>query len=301
MNPFVPDPNASAWRLIGWGFVWKVQTALAGKNFTIAVHDYLVATRFGYDLMGGDVQTATLGISIINESRKAIAPYYRQFSSKDLFTLYAGLTTQITKFEGRKSAIENEQARMLLGIQFIQDAKQKNDYKLLQTTFGRDAKQAIAYLKNLTDDKRSAYFESIAKETREFVDYWTQNIDKPMAERDTWKESPESKVWIKLTKPFAAGVPSFATMSDFAICQTKIFAISAYALANSKSNKVAPISLKSVNPKVSLDPFSGKHLIYSSSGPEFKVYSIGQDLTDDGGESDESDQEPDIGIETDSN
>jgi hypothetical protein len=58
-----------------------------------------------------------------------------------------------------------------------------------------------------------------------------------------------------------------------------------------------PTSLAVFSPQAVRDPFTGKPFFYQSGEGEFKVYSAGSDGIDDGGESNESFDSPDLVIE----
>ena len=52
--PFASRTHRSGWRLIGQALTWRIEEAITDARYDDAIQDCLVATRFGFDLSGGD-------------------------------------------------------------------------------------------------------------------------------------------------------------------------------------------------------------------------------------------------------
>lgn len=187
---------------------------------------------------------------------------------------------------------------MLLGVQFIQDCHRRKSYDVLLTQLGKGAKPAISYLKGLDESKRVPYFANFSDGTKGFVDHWQSQIDKPLPERAQWLESAGSGPWKRFGQAFWGTVEPMASIADSCIAHTRILALSIWATARSKAYGAPSTTLKGLSPSLTLDPYSGRSLIYVVSGPDFKLYSVGPDGNDDLGESDESGQTPDVILES---
>ena len=296
-DPFLPDSNAKGWRLIGRGLLWKIESAVKQEAFDEAAKWVVVATQFGLDLTQGDSATASLGFNIVNDARRAFAPHYKRLSVSQLGAFHSGLAKAVKDYKGLKGTVNHEEKRMMLGVQYVQDCYQKKDFSGLQSQLGKDAKPAINYLKGLEGTKREEYFKSLSEATRLFVDHWSDEIDKPRPERSPWADQPGANVYKRIANAFWGTVEPMASMSDMCLAQTRILAVSAWARANARSKGAAKFDLKGLPRSLTLDPYSGRSLIYKVSGQEFKVYSVGADGRDDGGESDEFGQFPDTILE----
>lgn len=300
-NAFDPDPNCSGWRLLGRAAVWRIEEAIEADDWERAVTWTIVATRFGFDLAQGDSQSATLGFAIVSDARKAIAPHLEQLSAATLAKLSQGTSNALAKYKGLRQTLEGERSRMLFGVQFVQDCRQKKDYKELDKHLGRTVKQAVTYLRDLDESKRAAYFEGFADEAKGFVDHWQQQVQKARPDRVPWSEPAGARPWKRFAKAFCGTVEPLVDIADESVTRTRLLAVTAWALSAAKSTGSAPTSLKGLQTGDGIDPYSGRPLVYSASGADFKVYSVGVDGRDDGGDSDGSANASDIVLESGSN
>ena len=68
-------------------------------------------------------------------------------------------------------------------------------------------------------------------------------------------------------------------------------------LAHVKSGRPAPPDLSGFKRETVTDPYTGREFMYKSSGSEFTLYSVGENLQDDGGDTNGSFSSPDLSIE----
>ncbi len=297
-DPFSAPDFALGLRQIGRALAWRAEFAIEEKNWRSAVQDSLTATKIGMDLAQGDAQLASLGYSIMNDVRKVVAPNLEKLSQSDLKVLSDGLFQALARYPGVSSSLDHEEKRSLLGLQFVQDCYRKKDFAELEKRFGKPAKQAVSYLKDLSDSKRQAYFEGFNSDLDSTFLFWKQESAKSKKDRIEFSEQKGSRPWKKFASAFTGTIEPLISMADTALAKTRIFAISSWAMSYSKLAGKAPTKLTGLPKGQATDPFSGQDFFYIASGSDFRIYSIGSNTQDDGGESDEMGLSPDIVLET---
>lgn len=295
---FDVDPDSPEWRLIGHALAWRIASAVEAEDWANAVSWTIVATKFGFDLTQGDAQSATLGFAIVSDARKALAPALERMPSQNLASLSQGIVNALSRFKGLAGTVEHEKTRMLYGVQFIQDCRKNKNYALIDDELGRTVSQATTYLRDMDEKHRPEYFEGFAREASAYADHWKTEVEKPRPERKAWEEPSGNRPWKRFSKAFCSSIEPLLDISDAAITKTRLLAINAWALSRSKSTGQAPANLDGFKPIVKTDPFSGQAFIYSASGSDFKVYSVGEDGKDDGGDADGTSTGQDIVLES---
>lgn len=297
-DAFEVDRRSAGWRLIGRALVWRTESQLQAGNTTAAVQSAVQATRMGLALTGGDAQLATLGYAICADARSAIAPKLDHLSQADLAALSSGVLGALKAREPASTTIEHEEVRMLHGVQFVQDCRRTGDYKKLEQALGRTSKQAVTYLRDLAEGKRSAYFDGFAAEIQQVCSHWQKQIDLPRPDRQPWEEPGGSRPWKRFVRSFSGSLEPLADIQDEGLAKCRLLAITAWALAAAKSTGSVPKNLEKFSKANSIDPYTGKPMLYAASGADFRVYSAGKDGRDDGGSLNLSGQDLDVTLET---
>ncbi len=299
--PGVPRSDAEldrlkAWRLVGRVLVWKIEEAVATGNWDTAITWVTVAMRFGIDLSQGGGQETTLGYTIASEARKAIAPHLVNLSPAQL-TRLADSTEASLKRADRKSALEREREQMLYSVQLVQDSYLKKNWETLETLMFKDGREAIDYLKGLEEEESGAYFTGMAAEANEIADQVEANSEIGARERKPLDldERPD-RPWKRFSKHFFRFSETLLSLSDEFYARTKLLALNSRLLAAVKSKGAAPAKLPG-DEDLRTDPYSGEAFVYRSTGSDFIVYSIGEDLRDDGGDTDEGAFRPDLRLD----
>lgn len=292
-----PSPWAKGWRLLGRGVAWRVERACEAGDWDKAVEWALVGTKFGTDLTQGDAATATLGAAVCRDVREALAPSLRRLPASQLLRLGKGLDRILKSMRPASLVVKNEERVAHLGVQFVQDARLDGRTERLADTFGRDARPAIVYLRDLPEGKLAAYFGGFVSEVRQFSRHWAAQSDLPRAQRQDWKPEAADRPWKRFARAFCDSVPAALDVIDVLVAKTRLLSLTAWATAQAKVSGNAPKSLPSVSAWLTTDPYSGEPLVYSASGRDFRIYSVGRDLTDNGGDTDESGESPDVVLE----
>lgn len=301
-GPFEPAPYHNGWRAIGRGFVWRIQEAANRGDFDAAVSNTVLATRFGFALTGGGAMEASLGLATINEARSALAPHLRSLGAAQLNTLSAGLERALNARPPIRITILNEQESMLAAIETVREAFQRNEFTELQTRLQGDGREASAYLRKLRNkdlEEQADYFRGFTEEAIEQARWFATAAEKPAAERKLLSKPRlrDERPWKRFARHFfSVGEPLLAQF-DSTIARSKLLVLDTRILAQVKAKRAAPASLGGYATGTTTDPYSGKPFIYKAAGAEYALYSVGPDLRDDGGETDDSFTTPDLTLE----
>lgn len=301
--PFAPRPNRAEWRLLSRTLVWKIEALGKEMRFDEAITWALCGTRFGFDMTAGNVADATLGLTIIDDVRRVMLPLMLRLESKQLIRLGAGLRIILESRPSFDEMMENETQNMMAAVEFVQTAYRTGDYKVAEDKLGADVGPAIVYLQEMKSAdaaKRPDYFRSFAAEAETMSGHYKAIANMPAVERKSAAKPAlaEERPWRRFSKQFFQSAAPVIEMRDKTIARTKLLSMHANILATIRITKKAPASLSTMPDSVRLDPFTGQSFVYSANGFIYRLYSVGIDGQDDGGDTDESYMAPDLRIET---
>lgn len=301
-GPFDPSPDDRGWRMLGRTVVWRLDGEAQADNFDAAARDAITATRFGFALTGGDAMDASLGFATADDARKSIAPHLRNMGAGQLNNLADGLQHALDTGPPLKQTFEHEKENMLRSVQLVQDSFLKGEFYDLKQRLGPDVRDSITYLQDLRDKsstKQAAYFEGFAAEASEEARWLEAVSDLPLEDRqrDPGPQLAKDRQWKTFAKHFfSAGAP-LLSMRDATLARTRLTILECRILARVKSGQPAPKDLSGFDKDLTTDPYTGRQLVYKASGTDFTIYSVGEDLKDDGGSTDQSFSSPDLTIE----
>lgn len=296
-GPFEPRPLLAGWRLLGRCLAWQVKADLAADRPDGAVDGYLAAVRFGRVLSQGDAETLSLGSTVVDEARRELLAGFATLPRASLDRLAKGTAAALSDGRDPSKAAQNQRRSMLLAVQYLQDATRRGDFEGLEEAMGRDVREAVSYLRRLPEPQRPAYFEGLAAEAGSLADHWAANAARPVTDRPQWSPPAETRPWRRFSRHLFGGLDTAVAQHDRTLARTRLLGVTAWALATAKTTGAAPTSIQSAPSALRPDPYSGRPLAYRASGPEFKAYSVGTDLRDDGGQTDEAGEQPDLGLE----
>jgi hypothetical protein len=301
-EPFAPAAHHAGWRLVGSGLVWSIQIAAAEGEFDSAVASAVAATTFGFDLTAGSAVDASLGLSIADEARVAIAPHLRSMSTAQLDTLARGIRKALERKPTLVEAMDNEHRNIVLGIQMIQDVYRDGKLDLLREKMGVEVREAVAYLADLKKkdaDARPAYFEGFMKEAEEETEWLKRAALLPAVKRPH-AQTPRlasSRPWKRFAKHLVRTGRPLLEINDATLARTRLLYLEAYVLTEIRRTGQAPETLDAIPLPLRQDPYTGTPLLYRASGAEHHLYSSGSNFRDDGGETDETLHAPDLLLE----
>ncbi|MCA1946876.1 MAG: hypothetical protein LDL55_02010 [Armatimonadetes bacterium] len=323
----VEPPNVPfyhrGWTLLGKALVWRIQDAAGAGDTAKAAEWTVVATRFGLDLCGGGAMDATLGLTIVDEARQAMLPFVPRMQASEMETLAQGLRQALARLPGPQRLAANEQKSMFAGVQAVQNAFRDNRLEQLEEWMGSPVKPAIQHLKELRSkdpDLRVRYFRGFAKEAVEEA-RWIERVASVPGRKRRDVPPPafeKERPWRRFASAlFTTLRPLYGVhggllsaeggfledgrlrlgLMDATIARTRLFALHLLFTAEVRRTGAAPRTLGEAPADLATDPFTGERFVYRADGPDFVVYSVGADLRDDGGQTDETAREPDLRLE----
>ncbi len=301
-GPFDRTRYQRGWRLIGWCFYWDIQDACAAGDFDKAVRTTVLATRFGFDLTGGGAVDASTGLHIVDDARKALAYYLGRLSPSQLRALEEGVKAAINGKPPISQTISNERSDTMQAIQTLQEQYRDGKLDRFVDEFGSDVREPISYLKDLqpTDPKRAQFFKSFADYADENVAYAKKLAETPAIGRDKVVKPvmPTDHPWRRLAKYFVHAPIPLIKLNDITTARTRLLIIEAELTRRQKLHMGLPNDLSGFLPSITIDPYTGNPMIYVSDHvDDYKVYSVGADCVDNGGQTDSAFLQPDLKLE----
>ncbi|MFN7172787.1 MAG: hypothetical protein ACK4P3_08415 [Fimbriimonadaceae bacterium] len=300
LEPHSAHPFRPGWRLLGKGLSWRISLAVQQRRYDDAVADCINATRFGFDLMNGDVMDAFLGMAIVDDARQALLPAFGELDSEQLARLSKGLRSALLRKPAGSTTLRNEGANMLASVELIRQKFMNGRLGDLRSHFGPDVALAINYLSDvkLGSEKAKNYFEGFAKEIDADIEYLVQSSTMPARKRETQRREhlADYRPWRRFSRHLVTSGNQFLIQRDRTLARSRLFAIEAALLSQVKAIRRAPETLAGFGDIVQ-DPFTGDPFIYRASGPDYVIYSVGADFKDDMGETDQDFLRPDLTIE----
>ncbi len=301
-KPFETPELVAGWRLLGRGLVWKTEQAVKTQDYDAAVRCSVLATRFGLDLIGGGAMEASLGMVIADEARRAIAPALPRLNPKQLTALHEGITKCVSGIPDLNVTIDNERLNMLAGVQSLQDSYRAEEWDKLVKLMGPDVRTAVDKLKQMRSDDPTAavaFFKGLADEAEAEARYAEKLAAVPTLGR---KDIPEpilngSRPWRRFARHFVGTLRPLLKQFDATLARTKLLVLETRLQEVARANGRYPKNLADWGKDVASDPFTGQPFAYRADGGDCRVYSVGEDLSDDGGQTDESFSAPDLRLE----
>lgn len=300
--PFGSSAEHQGWRLIGRVFVWNVQGAVAAGNYDVAVAESVAATRFAFDLVGGDALEASFGFALADDVRRALTPALARLSASQLSVLADGMQSAYTRLPSMDQLVAHETLNMRMSVQAVQDAYRSEDWAKMSQELGKDSRDAIAWLRELRKrdgQERVEYFRAFAAEIDAEMAFINDQFSKPVAARAN--DEPPSlqghRPWKRFARHFFRTLRPLVPMRDETVARTRLLVLSARVSAATKRTGRPPAAINRQWASMDVDPYSGRPFVYRAEGPEFVIYSVGPNLEDDGGETDASFLSPDLTLE----
>ena len=303
VSPLESPDHVAAWRLLGRGLVWKIETAVREGDHEGAVRCTVLATRFGFDLLGGGAMEGSLGLAICDEARRAISPALPRLSSEDLAKLANGIGNTLIKRPTLKDTIANEQLNLLAGVQAIQDAYRDEAWGQLVKGFGPDVRAAVDRMKEMKSKEPTTaitFFKGLAEETEDEADYYEKLAELPRARRaDVEKPDHDSgRSWRRFARHCTGTLRPLLDQYDDTLTRTRLLVLEAELQKRARAGEPFPRTLGQFGAQLATDPYTGEPFPYRADGTDYRVYSVGSDLSDDGGQTDETFASPDVRLET---
>mgnify|MGYP000901995660 CR=1 FL=1 len=291
------EARNQGWLLIGRVLSWRVDQACQQEDWSRAIDWTLVAYKFGVDLSQAGHEEASLGFFIAGESRKVLAPHLAKLSPAQLDRLATGVAKGVVGSSKRLKAIQAEGQQMMYYVQWIQDSYRKRDWAGLDQAMYRDGREGIDYLKGLESEAAPKYFEGMADEAETITKGLLLDAEMrvPARTKVDWDKVPD-RPWKRFSKHFFRFAETLVSIGDEFDARTRLFILNARILSIQKKQGSAPAKLPGEDWQKA-DPYSKGDFVYRATGSDFVIYSVGQDLRDDGGDTDEAGLRPDLKLD----
>ncbi|MEQ1823405.1 MAG: hypothetical protein ABL949_12925 [Fimbriimonadaceae bacterium] len=293
------------WRLLGRALVFKIENAIEAERYDSAIQLASSATQFGFDLTNGGAIDASLGMSIANDARGALAKGLGAMSSAQLARVASRFDSLLDRKTSLITTLRNEKDEMLSSVQILQDACLARRSAKLGQRLNIPARE-FAILSNIetsSDDERVAFFKGLAAEMEAKNTYWQNLAGLPTRLRDPKQKRVELPVlaaerpWFRLSAAFGSAGEPLIAQNDEVLARTRLLVATSRLMRLAKLKQKLPHDISAFG-DCAVDPFTGQHFAYRTDGAEFKIYSAGANGIDDGGRTDESESGPDLCLET---
>ena len=302
LPPFQAAPYQKGWQLLGKTLCWKIELLVFNDELDDAISLFLSTSKFGFDLTEGAAIDLSLGLTIVNTARLAIIPGVHKMSKEQLSQLAGGIITILKNRPSIEKTLLHEQEQMMAAVQVVQDAIQKKDFSELRKQLGSSVNRGIKFInKKLLKksyEKKIAYLNGFANEGKSDTNKLIIQLKLPTIKREKIEKSPKAyRPWKRFAMHFFSSAQTILPMNDRTVAKTRLLALQALLQKEIKEHDQAPDNLDKFPGEVTLDPYSGQQFVYQAGDLDFKIYSIGEDLRDDGGQTDETGTGPDLLLE----
>ncbi len=293
--PGDPLPGRAAWRLLGRALRWRIDDDLEGGSSQNAVGDAALAFRFANDLCGGGPADRTLGVEIANDAREAVVPALARLDPAGLHHLADAVKAGLLRRPALEKSLANGDGDAALALQSLQDAYQKGGYGRFRPLLGKEFRD-VESVKELHGPKRAVFFAALDADRRRLAVAWQAAAGLPASRR---AQALDVKLrGDRAQRAFARnffliGRPLLA-LEDRSVARLRLLVLEAELRRVAKSTGRAPKGLERVSRPWAIDPYNGRTFGYLPDGAEFRVYSVGENLKDDLGDTDPAGLEPDI-------
>lgn len=302
----VYQPEAGIARL-GRVISWTIDLLLREGKFEEAAALCAGAQSLGAALTAGDAVQAQAGLAIMDFARNEWADHLAEAPPEVLLKLSKTFELASSKLSPVEVVINHEKQNYLVVIQQVQDVyrnRKEAKTSAIETAGQQSTRETWQYLRRMPESERPKYFNGFAAELDQLISKAIAESKITPAARKENALAEEAKAkkenqqpyrpWRRLIPHFLATHVPYQQQYDLTLARTRIAAVTAWAHAQTKQNKVAPADLSSWKPESIIDPYSLRQIGYASASGEFKVYAIGVDGRDDAGDSDDGGVSPDV-------
>lgn len=282
-----PRPYTRGWRTIGRALAWRIEAALKAEDNSAAIESFLTAVRMGNALATSDAHDADMGLEIVDEATEALWPGLPKFGGGELNSLSSRLRTAMEQVPHARSAVSAERAVVFSGTAWVEDHYRKREFSVISDTLGSSVEPAVKYLRKLAGESEAdqqAYFNGYIAEMRDEMDAYEKRLRTAPSE---WEDEPKqgTRAWQRFARAFATTWRVYVEHRAITRTRLRLIALDAALLAMFKTEARVPRTLSEFPAWLRSDPFAGRDLTYVPRGVDYKLYSIGPDRKDNGGDS----------------
>jgi len=296
-----PIPEMAGYQILAKALTWQIEAAVKERAYGRALDLYLIAAKFGTDMSGGASFEAVTGFAIIDQARQALAPALPEMSPQGLQRLALAQTAILRNAPTAQQVLDHELQAMKSALQAYQDAFAKGTTKDLSKKLGFGGDAIVAQLDALSKESpenRQKFFGNLTKEAEAEILDLRARAAKPTRERAEYPDlGAGGRPYWRIARAALRGGRVYLEARDYSLAWGRLLVAYSQSMARLKKTGTAPTDLAGIAAPIRLDPFTGRNLIYRAQGSDFLVYSVGSNLRDDGGSTDESFRAPDLRLE----
>lgn len=292
------DPHFLGWNSMGRMLVWRVEDALAANNEPAVLTAVRGSLRFSRVLLTGSALHADLGLTQIDNTRKALLPELEKMSPSTLAALADAFRATVKETTDLPGMIDAESKAMNRSVQWLQDSYRAEKWDGMGEAMGREVLPAVDYLRDLRKkdgQPRVEFFKGLAAEVGIEAEIIRGALETPSARRGELPIPEGNRPWKRFAKHMFRTMRPVLAKRDLTLVRTQLLALKCDLLVRVRADGVAPPSLPASAP---VDPFTGLPFGYAGAGRGFRLYSLGLDRLDNGGKTDDLFQSPDLTLET---
>lgn len=285
-EPFGPRPYTRGWRTIGRALVWRLEAAVKNVDLADARFCMITAMKMSNALETSDAHDADLGLAIADECAHAVWPHVPRFGAGELSSLSKDLLRLLDDSPNPSIVVSQEKSFIARQVEWVHERYQERDFTAISETLGQAVQPAVKFLRELAEEPpaaQQAYFDCFVRESESDLRFFERRVSTAPHE---WQGKQElgTRAWMRFTESF--GTPWRVYVERRAEIRTriKLLAIDAALLAKFKAKGSVPSDLREFPGNLRKDPYSGRDFVYVPRGGDYKLYSVGPDKADDGGD-----------------
>lgn len=289
-RPYAPDqtrPSVRGWRFLGMALAWRAEDAAESGNFAAATDNLLTALRFGSVLQGADTSVAGLGISIATTATKKVWGYFPKMSAGDLQSLGVRVAGVLRQVPSAVTTAKSERVTMMASVEWVLDAFKSGQVEIVGKALGKPAAAAIRHMKGLSTDSKSeqvSFFVGMIGEGRAEAADLIERASAQRYDSSDWAERQGDRPWRRLSTALFRPGRYFLEQRARFDAEMRLFSLDAQLLSRFKRTRSVPSDLSRLARWLRTDPFSGRDFVYLAQGSDYKLYSVGVDGLDNGGQ-----------------
>ncbi len=301
-NPFAPSQSNLGLALLGRVLSWRILDDLTTQNGDDAIQMFLLGTKLGFLLDGGDAQDAIIGDQIADAVRKALMTNLLSLGASQLESLASGVQSVLAERPPRSVTVQNEAATLMNIVETIQDSTLQGKQEDMARILGPSARLSLSALVHLQSENSASqinFFTHLANQAKQQSSWLEANANFPTSKRAAplkYKVTAAAP-WKELAAYLMTTGNSWLQVDDATLARTRLLILYCLLEVQIKTGHAPPPTLSVADTATRTDPFTGKPFFYVPSQHGFLLYSAGENGLDDGGSTDPTFTYPDLFLE----
>lgn len=281
--------HARGWRAMGRALQWMIERQVRSGEHAAAIESFSTAILMAEALGTSDAEDADMGVEILDDCITAIWPGLPRFGAGELRSLSALVAEAVAYPPDPEASVQHELYTVLQGVAWLADNYEKRDFEAIRERLGRFAEPAVKYLRELSEEeaeKQVAFFKSLVGELHKEAN---SNLERLVTAPYQWTpiDHGENRPWWRFTDTFCTTLRRYVERRALTRTRLQLLGLDAALLADYKATGATPKSLRALGGSMHSDPYSGSDFVFIPRGVDYKLYSVGPNLREDGGGADD--------------